>query len=73
MERKLEGTANYLRFGDCTLDVAKQNEEPQDRPPNQHEEAYLGVHIYIETKNKLLKMTNSTSTDATFEVHGAIE
>ena len=32
MERKPEGTFNYLQFVDCTLE-AKQNEEPQDRPP----------------------------------------
>ena len=33
MESKLEGTVNYLPFVDCTLDAAKQNEEPQGRLP----------------------------------------
>ena len=46
MESKLEGTVNYLQFVDCTLDAAKQKEEPQDRPPNQQEEAYIGLPIY---------------------------
>ena len=42
MESKLEGTVNYLQFVDCTLDAAKENEEPQE----QQEEAYLGLPIY---------------------------
>ena len=49
MESKLEGTANYLLFVeslDCTLNAVQQNEEPQDRPPKQQEEAYLGQPIY---------------------------
>ena len=46
MESKLEGTVNYLQFVDCTPDAAKQNEKPQDRPPKQQEEAYLGLSIY---------------------------
>ena len=46
MESMLEGTVNYLQFVYCTLDTAKQNEEPQDRPPKQKEEAYLGLSIY---------------------------
>ena len=46
MESMLEGTVNYLQFVDCTLDAATQNEEPQDRPPKQQEEAYLGLPIY---------------------------
>ena len=46
MERKLEGTVNYLQFVECTLDAAKKNEEPQDRPPKQQEKAYLGLPIY---------------------------
>ena len=45
MESKLEDRVNYLRFVDCTLDAAKENEEPQDRPPKQREEAYLGLPI----------------------------
>ena len=45
MESKLEGTVTYLQFVDCTLDAAKQNEEPQDRPPQQQVEAYLGIPI----------------------------
>ena len=40
MKSKLEGTVNYLRFVDFTLDAAKQNEELQDRPPQWQEEAY---------------------------------
>ena len=28
-ESKLEGTVNYFQFVDCTLDAAKQNEEPK--------------------------------------------
>ena len=46
MESKLEGTVNFLRFVDCTLDAAKQNEEPQDRSPKQQEQVYLGLPIY---------------------------
>ena len=46
MESKLEGTVTYLQFVGCTLDAAKQNEEPQDRPPKQKKEAYLGLPIY---------------------------
>ena len=46
MENKLDGTVTYLQFGDCTLDAAQQNEEPQYRPPKQQEEAYLGLPIY---------------------------
>ena len=46
MESKLYGTVNYLQFVDCTIDAAKQNEEPKDRPPKQQEEAYLGLPIY---------------------------
>ena len=46
MKSKLEGTVNYLQFIDCTLDTEKQNEEPQDKPPKQQEEAYLGLPIY---------------------------
>ena len=46
----------------------KENEEPQDRPPKQQEEAYLGpcAHLYIRTKYKPQEMTNSTSKDVTF-------
>ena len=65
MESKLEGTVNCLQFVDCILDAAKQNKEPHDMPPKQQEEAYLG-YLYIKTKTKPPKMTNSTSTDATF-------
>ena len=39
METKLEDAVTYLQFVDCTLDAAKLNEEPQDRPPKQQEEA----------------------------------
>ena len=66
MESKLEGTVTYLQFVDYTLDAAKKDEKPQDRQPKQQEEAYLGLPIHIKTKNKPPKMTNSTSTDATF-------
>ena len=38
METKLEDAVTYLQFVYCTLDAAKQNEEPQDRPPKQQEE-----------------------------------
>ena len=58
MESMLEGTVNYLQFVASTLDAAKQTEEPQDRPPKQHEEA-------IKMRNKPPKVTNSTSTDVT--------
>ena len=46
MESKLEGTVTYLQIVNCTLDAAKQNEEPQDRPPKQQEEAYLYLPIF---------------------------
>ena len=46
MESKLESTVNYVQFVDCTLDAAKQNKEPQERPPKKQEEAYLGLPIY---------------------------
>ena len=46
MESKLEGTVNYLQVVDYTLDAAKQNKEPQDRPPKQQRGAYLGLPIY---------------------------
>ena len=46
MESKLEDTVNYLQFVDCSLDAAKENEEPQDRPLKQQEEAYLGLPTY---------------------------
>ena len=46
MESKLESTVNYLQFVDYTLDAAKENEEPQDRPPKQQEEAYVDLPIY---------------------------
>ena len=45
-ESKLENTVTYLQFVDSTLDAAKQNEEPQDRPLKQQEEAYLGLPTY---------------------------
>ena len=57
-------TVHYLLVVDCTHDAAKYNEELQDRPPKQHEEAYVGLPIYQLTKP--LKMTNSTSTDVIF-------
>ena len=47
MANKLEGAANYLPFIECTRDAAKQNEEPQNRPPKQQEEAYLFRITYI--------------------------
>ena len=50
MESKPERAVNYFQFIDCTLDAAKQNEELQDRPPQQQEEAYLGLPIDIDTK-----------------------
>ena len=46
MKSKLEGAVTYLQFVDCILDAAEQYEEPQDRPPKQQEEAYLGLPIY---------------------------
>ena len=46
MKSKLEGTVYYLQFVDYTLNAAKQNDEPQDRPPEQQEEAYLHIPIY---------------------------
>ena len=46
MKSKLEGTVNYLKFVDYTLDAAKHNEEPLDRPLKQQEEAYLSLTIY---------------------------
>ena len=46
MKSKLEHTVNYIQFVYSILDAAKQNEEPWDRPPNQQEEAYLGLPIY---------------------------
>ena len=50
MESKPESTVNYLLFVACTIDVARQNEEVQDRPPQQQEEAYLGLPIDIYIK-----------------------
>ena len=50
MVNKPERAVNYLLFVDCTRDAAKQNEELQDRPPQQQEEAYLGLPIYIYIK-----------------------
>ena len=55
MENKLEGKVNHLQFIDCAIDAAKQNKEPQDRPPKQQEKAYLGLSIY--------KNQNQTSKD----------
>ena len=46
MESKREDTVKYLQFVESTLDAAKQTEEPQNRPPKQQEEAYLGLPIY---------------------------
>ena len=46
MESMREGSVNYLQFVDCTLDAAKQKEEPQDRPPKQQDEAYLVLPVY---------------------------
>ena len=46
MESKVKGTVNYFQFVDCTLDAAKQNEEPQEMLPKQQEEAYLALPIY---------------------------
>ena len=57
-------TVNYLRVIDCTHNAAKHNEELQDRPPKQQKETYVGLPIHQLTKP--VKMTNSTSTDATF-------
>ena len=65
MESKRKGTVNYFQFVDCTLNVAKQNEESQDWPPKQQEEVYE-TYLYIKAKNKPLKTTNSTSTDVIF-------
>ena len=45
MESKLQGTVNYFQFADCIFDAARQNEDPQDRPPKQQEESYLGLLI----------------------------
>ena len=45
MESKREGTVSYFQFVDCILDAAKQNEEPNDWPPTQQDEAYLGLPI----------------------------
>ena len=53
MESKREGTVNYLRFVDCTLDAAKLNEEPYDRPPKQQEETYVDLSIHQLTKLNL--------------------
>ena len=39
MESKLEDAVTHLQFVDCTLNAAKQNEEPRDRPLKQQEEA----------------------------------
>ena len=50
MESKLEGAVNYLQFVGLTCDAAKQNKELHDRPPQQQEEAYLSLPIYIYTK-----------------------
>ena len=46
MKSKIEITVNCLQFIDCTLDAAKQNEEPQDRSQKKQEEAYLSIPIY---------------------------
>ena len=46
MKSKLEGTVDYLQFIDCTLDTAKHNEEPWNRPPKKKDEVYLGLPIY---------------------------
>ena len=53
MECKLECTVNYLQFVDSTLDAAKQNEEPQDRPAQEQEEAYLGLPINLTLTTNL--------------------
>ena len=65
MERKLEGTGNYLQFACCTLGAAKQNEEPQDGTPSSKRKP-VEAYLYIKTKNKPLKMANNTSTDVIF-------
>ena len=56
MESKPKRAINYLRFVDCTLDAAKQNEVLQDRHPQRQEEAYLGlpidIYIYIKIIHK---------------------
>ena len=53
MESKLTSRVNYLQFVDCIFDAAKQNEEPQDRPPQQEEEAYLDLPINLKLKTNL--------------------
>ena len=54
MENKLGGTVNYIKFVDCTLDAAKQNEEPQEKPPKQQEEV-IQAYLYIKTKKQTSK------------------
>ena len=66
MEDRLEGTVAYLQFFYCTLYAAKQNEEPQDRAPKKAARGSLFRPTYILKLDKLPKMTNSTSIDATF-------
>ena len=46
MESTLDDKVIHLRFADCTLDAAKQNEGLQNRPPQQQEEANLGPPIH---------------------------
>ena len=65
MKSKPEGIVNYLRFVDFTLDAVKQNEELQDRLPHQQEKG-LFRPTYTYVLKKPPKITNSTSTDATF-------
>ena len=45
MERKLEGTVDYLQPVNSILDAAKQNEELQDWPTQYQTHAYLGLPI----------------------------
>ena len=47
MESKTERTVNYLQFIEGTLDAARQHEKLQNRPPQQQEEANLGLPIDI--------------------------
>ena len=73
MESKLEGTVNYLQFIDSTLDAAKQTEEPQDRPPKQQEEAYLGLPINLTLKTNLQRWQIALALMSPLEVHGVRE
>ena len=71
---KVSKMGQSITFNSLTVSSMQQSRMKSHRIGHQSSKRKpVLAYLYTKTKNKPIKMTNSTSTDVILQVHGAIE